>query len=120
MPLSLPKSDSGHADGSASGSRFSASASPSLAHLVHDAAVDLPHPTETNKTLWDATKDTGKFFGTREDLVMWDAEAASVYKASMSAQDELGVGVLGSGSDYTIFLQRIGVRCLFLRPQNMS
>ncbi|KAE9399632.1 Zn-dependent exopeptidase [Gymnopus androsaceus JB14] len=81
----------------------------SLAHLVHDAAVDLPHPTETNKTLWDATKDTGKFFGTREDLVMWDAEAASLYKASMSAQDELGVGVLGSGSDYTIFLQRIGV-----------
>jgi N-acetylated-alpha-linked acidic dipeptidase len=97
-------------DGSASGSRFASSASPSLAHLVRDAALDLPHPTEANKTLWDATKDAGKFFGAREDgTTVLDAEAAAVYEASMSAQDELGVGALGSGSDYTIFLQRIGV-----------
>lgn len=46
---------------------------------------------------------------------MLDAEAIAVYEASINAQDELGVGVLGSGSDYTIFLQRIGVRkCLLL------
>lgn len=109
MCSATPTSKSWHADGAASGSRFSASASPSLAHLVRNAALDLPHPTEPGKTLWDATKDTGKYFGAREDVVVWDAEAASIYEASMTAQDDLGVGTLGSGSDFTVFLQRIGV-----------
>ncbi|KAJ4474266.1 Zn-dependent exopeptidase [Lentinula aciculospora] len=97
-------------DGSASGSRFSVQASPSLAHLVYGAALDVPHPTDTNKTLWDATHDAGNYFGAREDgNIVLDAEAAAIREASIHAQDELGVGVLGSGSDYTIFLQRIGV-----------
>ncbi|KAJ3930452.1 MAG: Zn-dependent exopeptidase [Lentinula lateritia] len=97
-------------DGSASGSRFHVQASPSLAHLTYSAALDVPHPTEENKTLWDATQDSGKYFGAREDgNAVLDAEAIAVYEASINAQDELGVGVLGSGSDYTIFLQRIGV-----------
>ncbi|KAJ3812202.1 Zn-dependent exopeptidase [Lentinula aff. lateritia] len=97
-------------DGSASGSRFHVQASPSLAHLTYSAALDVPHPTEENKTLWDATQDTGKYFGAREDgNAVLDAEAAAVYEASINAQDGLGVGLLGSGSDFTIFLQRIGV-----------
>ncbi|KAJ3720546.1 hypothetical protein C8R42DRAFT_627782 [Lentinula raphanica] len=99
-------------DSAASGSRFSVGASPSLAHLVHGAALDIPHPTEENKTLWDATHDSGEFFGARRDgdLVL-DAEAVAAHELEKSslAQDSLGVGVLGSGSDYTIFLQRIGV-----------
>ncbi|KIK63268.1 hypothetical protein GYMLUDRAFT_222344 [Collybiopsis luxurians FD-317 M1] len=94
-------------DSSVSGSRFRASASPSLAHLVHGAALDIPHPTEGNRTLWDATQDSGKYFGAQGATM--DAEAVSVYESSLSAQDELGVGALGSGSDYTVFLQRIGV-----------
>jgi len=81
-----------------------------LAHLVHGAALDIPHPTDANRTLWDATNDAGKYFGAREDdTTVVDAEALAVYEASMSATDELGVGALGSGSDFTVFLQRLGV-----------
>ncbi|KAJ3759395.1 Zn-dependent exopeptidase [Lentinula raphanica] len=99
-------------DSAASGSRFSVGASPSLAHLVHGAALDIPHPTEENKTLWDATHDSGEFFGAgRDGDLVLDAEAVAAHELEKSslAQDSLGVGVLGSGSDYTIFLQRIGV-----------
>lgn len=40
-----------------------------------------------------------------------DEEVVKIYEEEMQARaaDDLGVGVLGSGSDYTVFLQRIGV-----------
>ncbi|KAL0576423.1 Vacuolar protein sorting-associated protein 70 [Marasmius crinis-equi] len=91
-------------DGSASGSHFSAQASPLIAHVVRHAADDLPHPTRKKATLWDATNDQGELLG---DHV--DSEALSVREIETSAADTLGVGVLGSGSDYTVFLQRLGV-----------
>ncbi|KAJ3782994.1 Zn-dependent exopeptidase [Lentinula aff. detonsa] len=97
-------------DGAASGSRFQVGASPSLAHLVYGAALAVPHPTEEGKNLWDATHDTGKYFGDMQDVnIRLNAEAVAVHEASLNARDNLGVGVLGSGSDFTIFLQRIGV-----------
>ncbi|KAI0346834.1 Zn-dependent exopeptidase [Trametopsis cervina] len=90
-------------DSSVSGSRFGASASPSLAHLVRAAAEDVPHPTKPGLTLWDATKDHGILLGnvSADVQVMHDAEAQQA--------DGLGVSPLGSGSDFTVFLQRIGV-----------
>ncbi|EDR12349.1 uncharacterized protein LACBIDRAFT_245820, partial [Laccaria bicolor S238N-H82] len=66
-------------DVSVAGSRWTASASPSLAHLFKKAALDIPHPTIPGKTLWDAREDDG-------------------------------ILPLGSGSDFTVFLQRLGVR----------
>ncbi|KAF9006517.1 Zn-dependent exopeptidase [Cyathus striatus] len=98
-------------DGSCSGSRFSVKGSPLLAHLLRDIALELPHPTDKDRTMWDARNDEGTFFEQnlqsnhtipKEVLAMRDMEKSMV--------DELGVGVLGSGSDYTVFLQRIGVR----------
>ncbi|KAJ7579088.1 Zn-dependent exopeptidase [Mycena floridula] len=89
-------------DGSASGSRFSASASPLLSHLVHQTATEIPHPVDADRTLWDATKDHGPFIDDHEAQIL-DAAAET------TAADSLGVGVLGSGSDYTVFLQRLGV-----------
>jgi len=98
-------------DGSVSGSRFSAQASPLLAHTVQKAALDIPHPTKDGLSLWDATQDTGELFGNTTDgqISTVDSEALEVYNAQYANLDELGVGVLGSGSDYTVFLQRIGV-----------
>ncbi|KXN89501.1 Glutamate carboxypeptidase 2 [Leucoagaricus sp. SymC.cos] len=70
-------------DSSVGGSKFGTSGSPLLAHFIRDTAQDIPHPTDANRTLWDARND--------------------------EAADNLGVSPLGSGSDYTVFLQRSGV-----------
>ena len=48
---------------STGGSRFQASASPSLAHLIKDVAQSVPHPTRLGESLWDARHDTGPFEG---------------------------------------------------------
>ena len=91
-------------DSSVSGSRFGLSASPSLAHLVRGAALDIPHPTKPGLTLWDATKDKGILTGQVKE------EVKAIYEAeSQQAGDLSRVNALGSGSDYTVFLQRIGV-----------
>ena len=93
-------------DSSVSGSRFSASASPSLAHLVRGAALDIPHPTKPGLTLWDATKDRGVLTGKVK------AEIQAEYETELTAADSLGVNPLGSGSDFTVFLQRLGIASL--------
>jgi N-acetylated-alpha-linked acidic dipeptidase len=101
------------ADVAVSGSQFRAYASPSLAHLVRQAAEDIPHPTSRDvaKTLWDATNDRGTFLGDCCDDSRSDfgPEAIGVHEMEYGAQQSLGVRALGSGSDYTVFLQRIGV-----------
>ncbi|CCM04880.1 uncharacterized protein FIBRA_07074 [Fibroporia radiculosa] len=93
-------------DSSVSGSSFYSAASPSLSHFMRSAAETIAHPTKPGLTLWDATKDKGPLYGNHID-----AEALSVYEEEQAqmAADDLGVNVLGSGSDYTVFLQRIGV-----------
>ncbi|KAL5527160.1 hypothetical protein ACEPAG_5951 [Sanghuangporus baumii] len=122
-------------DSSVSGSRFSLSASPSLAHLVSGAARDIPHPTEPGKTLWQARFDSGPLHGLVDEEAMrvWEEQWGEpfVESADLDASDSLriaikggskvnrhgvvansassGVSALGSGSDYTVFLQRIGV-----------
>ena len=94
-------------DSSVSGSRFSASGSPLLAHLLRDAAEELPHPTDKGRSLWDATSDNGKLFGSMGHSNVSAKEAIRVME--LAKADNIGVSPLGSGSDYTVFLQRIGV-----------
>ncbi|GJJ08028.1 hypothetical protein Clacol_002235 [Clathrus columnatus] len=87
-------------DSSVSGSRFTTSASPSLAHLIRQVALDIPHPTRENSTVWDALSDRGQYYvpgmvsGEEDDFVSKNTSAVSP---------------LGSGSDYTVYLQRLGV-----------
>ncbi|KAG8908851.1 hypothetical protein FRB99_003091, partial [Tulasnella sp. 403] len=84
------------------GSKFSLGGSPSLAHLLIQAATDLPHPTDANRTLLDARNDAGKLTG--------PAGGSHPKKPKRPlGQYDTGVRPLGSGSDYTVFLQRIGV-----------
>ncbi|KAI0638348.1 Zn-dependent exopeptidase [Trametes polyzona] len=93
-------------DSSVSGSRFRALATPSLAHFVRGIAEEIEHPTKPGKTLWDATKDSGVLTGDHidaESLVAYEESEAS------AAVDATGVGLLGSGSDFTVFVQRAGV-----------
>lgn len=94
------------------GSQLSLGGSPSLAHLVKGAAQSVAHPTDANRTLWDAREDAGPFTGPHdaEKELGADLQAAVDLKAEMQSDPySTGVRPLGSGSDYTVFLQRIGV-----------
>ncbi|KAG1783082.1 hypothetical protein EV702DRAFT_1060137 [Suillus placidus] len=91
-------------DTSASGSRLKAAGSPLLAHLLRETAEQIPHPTSEERSLWDARGDSGTLFG--EHI---KAEIAAMHKDKLSAADSIGVRPLGSGSDYTVFLQYHGV-----------
>ncbi|KAF9052312.1 Zn-dependent exopeptidase [Hymenopellis radicata] len=76
------------------GSQYWTKASPLLAHLVQQTAMEIVHPTDSSRSLWDATSDVGSF--------QW--HLAPKIRPGLEK-----VGALGSGSDYTVFLQRIGV-----------
>ncbi|KAG1752576.1 uncharacterized protein EDB91DRAFT_1103334 [Suillus paluster] len=91
-------------DTSASGSRLKASGSPLLAHLLRETAEQIPHPISDERSLWDARGDTGTLFGEH-----MNAEIAAMHEDDLLAVDSIGVSPLGSGSDYTVFLQYHGV-----------
>lgn len=81
-----------------------------MAHLIRETAEALPHPTDKGRTLWDATNDGGKVFGLMGHANLSINEEAKVIRAmELAKADNLGVSPLGSGSDYTVFLQRLGV-----------
>ncbi|CCM00672.1 uncharacterized protein FIBRA_02711 [Fibroporia radiculosa] len=91
-------------DVSVSGSQWGASGSPSLAHLIRQTALDVPHPTAPGKSLWDATKDVGPFAGPS------DTDFLRTYNAEQQTRALVtGIPPLGSGSDYTPFLQHLGI-----------
>ncbi|KAI5120935.1 hypothetical protein M0805_002915 [Coniferiporia weirii] len=91
-------------DVSSAGSRFSVSASPSLSQLIAKTAKDLPHPAKSGKSLWDAIDDDGPFAGAIDPDLKAQHDAKSTFKHGVP-----GVSPLGSGSDYTVFLQHIGI-----------
>jgi N-acetylated-alpha-linked acidic dipeptidase len=93
-------------DTAVAGSTFGAAASPLLSHFIRKTAEDLPHPTDPKRTLWDATADRGQLFGEHDDINSLGPEIEIEIQA---AADSVGVRPLGSGSDYTVFLQRLGV-----------
>ncbi|KAI0699393.1 hypothetical protein BC835DRAFT_1412584 [Cytidiella melzeri] len=93
-------------DISSSGSTWHASASPSLANLIKQAALELPHPTDVGRALWDAKTDVGPFkVGKGDEAVMQAFEKIQTERRTSPT----GIGALGSGSDYTAFLQRLGI-----------
>ncbi|KAF8342316.1 uncharacterized protein EI90DRAFT_2988837 [Cantharellus anzutake] len=94
-----------NADTAVSGSTLRLRGSPSLAHLIRGVAQDLPHPTDLNRTLWDARRDNGKFpLVDKEKDVKLAVEESTIHES-----ESTGVKPLGSGSDYTVFLQRLGI-----------
>ncbi|KAF8897846.1 hypothetical protein BD779DRAFT_1432452 [Infundibulicybe gibba] len=101
-------------DVSVAGSRWGAGGSPSLAHLIKRTALDVAHPTIAGKTLWDARDDEGPFTGTDEEIFNTrevDETYLNMYLADKKERhaSQTGIPALGSGSDYTVFLQRLGV-----------
>lgn len=105
-------------DTSSSGSRWGVSASPSLANLIKQAALKVPHPTIQGNNLWDARSDEGPFKPPSNSIV--DAEFLEFYTATQQElrASQTDIGPLGSGSDYTVFLQHIGVRRMLFLLRN--
>ncbi|KZW04009.1 Zn-dependent exopeptidase [Exidia glandulosa HHB12029] len=95
-------------DSSVSGANFHAAGSPSLAHLVRSVADHIPHPTDDERSLWDTKKDVGPFAANVSDE-FWAAKQSEEDAQAKLAPASLGVSPLGSGSDYTVFLQHIGI-----------
>lgn len=79
------------------GPHFSPSASPLLFGAIRDAARDLPDPARPGRSLADAWRESAGFIGVQS------------YATSTGARDELPIAVLGSGSDYTVFFNHLGV-----------
>ncbi|KAL7421862.1 Vacuolar protein sorting-associated protein 70 [Cryptotrichosporon argae] len=87
-------------DSAASGPNAKASASPSLALLIRQAAEEVVNAR--GKSVWDARRDGGD----------WDEfrlAALGVEPLAEAVKTESGISALGSGSDYTAFLMRYGV-----------
>jgi N-acetylated-alpha-linked acidic dipeptidase len=97
-------------DVSVAGSRWNAWGSPSLAHLIKDIALSVDHPTFPGKTLWDAREDDGPYKGLNLTI---DEDFLTTYNKVEAERlaYKTGVPPLGSGSDYTTFLQHLGVSC---------
>lgn len=88
-------------DAAVSGSNFGASSVPTLWKLIRAVARDVRDP-KTGKSVYQKWQD--RFRETLPDVETTDAAAGTD-----SAITEARIGALGSGSDYTPFLQHLGV-----------
>ncbi|KAF8213851.1 hypothetical protein K438DRAFT_1660450 [Mycena galopus ATCC 62051] len=95
-------------DGAASGSRWFAAASPSLSQLILNTARDIPHPTVPGKRLFDAQNDNGPI-SIAEGYA--DPEYVAAFEAAEKHRNEAKslLPPLGSGSDFTVFLEHLGI-----------
>lgn len=79
------------------GRHFSPSASPLLFAAIREAARDLPDPGAPGKSVADSWRENAGFIGVQS------------YATSTGAREDLPVAILGSGSDYTVFFNRLGI-----------
>ncbi|KDN35445.1 hypothetical protein RSAG8_11583, partial [Rhizoctonia solani AG-8 WAC10335] len=88
-------------DKSSSGRELRVRGTPSIAPLLRQVALELPHyeKLDSNRTLWDARGDRGPFMG------------APKHRLPNPSVHGTGIRTLGSGSDYTVFLQQLGITC---------
>ena len=81
-----------------------------LCHHISSARqpkIYLHSGTDPKRTLWDATADRGQLFGEHDDINSLGTEVET--ETQVAADSVAGVRRLGSGSDYTVFLQHLGV-----------
>jgi N-acetylated-alpha-linked acidic dipeptidase len=91
-------------DSAVSGPNFSASSVPSLWKLIRGATRDIRDP-KSGKSVYQQWQD--RFQGTLPEAELTDAESGTD-----RAIAEARIGALGSGSDYTPFLQHLGIPSL--------
>jgi N-acetylated-alpha-linked acidic dipeptidase len=93
-------------DVAVSGTKFGASAVPSLKQFLRDVAKAVPSPKGgTLYEVWRKAAQTGKEAPQGPTEAIGDTGRVPVAQVRQDAS----VGDLGSGSDYTVFLQHLGV-----------
>jgi N-acetylated-alpha-linked acidic dipeptidase len=93
-------------DVAVSGPKFGASAVPSLKQFVRDLTKDVPSPKGgTVYDAWRAASETG----TQSIITPQEAIGDTRRTPAAQAHPDVPVGDLGSGSDYSVFLQHLGV-----------
>lgn len=90
-------------DAAVSGPNFGASSVPSMWRLIRESAQDIRDP-KTGKSVFEAWRDRAR--DNASDSDRYDAEGRA--KPLLPPR----IGALGSGSDYTPFLQHLGVPSL--------
>jgi len=88
-------------DVAVSGANFSASSVPSMWKLIRGAARDVRDP-KTGKSVYQAWQDKSR-------EAQPEAELTNVASGASARITEARIGALGSGSDFTPFLQHLGV-----------
>ena len=88
-------------DAAVSGANFGASSVPSMWKLIRAATRDVSDP-KSGKTIYQQWQDRARV--QRPEAEMTDAETGSDSEIA-----EARIGALGSGSDYTPFLQHLGI-----------
>jgi N-acetylated-alpha-linked acidic dipeptidase len=93
-------------DVAVSGPKFGASAVPSLKPFIREIAKAVPSPK--GGTVYDAWRKSSE---SASEQVITPQEAIGDIRRAPAAQghSDVPVGDLGSGSDYTVFLQHLGV-----------
>jgi N-acetylated-alpha-linked acidic dipeptidase len=91
-------------DSAVSGAYFNASSVPSLWKLIRDATRDVRDP-KTGKTLYQAWQERSRQSNPEAELT--DPSTGTDTKIA-----EARISALGSGSDYTPFLQHLGIASL--------
>ncbi|KAK6910065.1 membrane protein [Kwoniella mangroviensis CBS 10435] len=90
-------------DGSASGTNFHASASPSIALALKAAAEEINSSSDPERAVYDTRYDGGNW----EEISAVNSGEGQFETLTVAGGS--GIGALGSGSDYTPFLQRYGI-----------
>ena len=88
-------------DSAVSGSRFGAASVPSLWRVIRNTTRDITDP-KSGKSLYEQWQENAR--ENRPAAELTDAESGSD-----AAIAEARIGALGSGSDYTPFLQHLGI-----------
>ena len=91
-------------DAAVSGPDFSASAVPSLKEFIRQVTQDVASPA--GGTVYSAWHDTT---AGKAAALQTEAIGTTVRPPAAQLRAEVPVGDLGSGSDYTVFLQHLGV-----------
>ena len=92
-------------DVAVSGPKFGASSVPSLKQFLRDITMQVSAPTGgTVYEAWLKTSQTGGEGGPQQE-----ASGGTYRPPAAQAKLDVSVGDLGSGSDYTVFLQHLGV-----------
>jgi N-acetylated-alpha-linked acidic dipeptidase len=92
-------------DVAVSGPKFGASSVPSLKQFIRDITKAVPSPQ--GGTLYDAWKKTSQ--PGQENTRFQESLTGGYRPPAAQVRSDAPVGDLGSGSDYTVFLQHLGV-----------